>query len=265
MLPPPPPPPPPPAIEEKPSNQPTFMEHWLEKNASPPINRSKQLREYLGKQCLFPTHIPYAIMCDVKPMHSLIANHISKESDGDDDSDSATDVNIDQNIPTHRSPLDDMRKIASLCASYKTRSIVNYNEFQHKRSIQLIEQQREQQSTTEDDTDSSSENIANPPNKAAITSMPTPPPYHPEYTQLSLRQNAHLSKIHSANYNLCLANAVCPDRMRRLVSCWKGLDPRLVKMMKDEGIEAMICLEEKEAVERCVGLGVQRVMKDILG
>ena len=77
-------------------------------------------------------------------------------------------------------------------------------------------------------------------------------------------ENALLSKIHEANYNLCLANAVCPKRTGRLLSCWEKMNPRAAKIMAQQGLDHFVCLQEREAVERCIGLSVQKVMKDII-
>lgn len=248
------PPPPPPANEEQSptSSQPTFIEQWLlEERAKYPQRSKREHTEYFfTKQCLFPRYIPQAAMCSVDPILHLISHHV-KESDRETSSDAT--------IPEHRTALDDLREVVSLCSTYKSRSLLNRDEFHFKRAMMLKEKQRLEQSAD-------SANGTNLPTKQqSTTSSPTQPPYHVEYTPLALQENFLLAKIHGANYNLCLANAVCPDRTRRLLTCWKSLHPQRVEMMEQGGVEEFICLEERQAVERCIGLAVQRGMKDILG
>ena len=218
----PPPPPPSPPIEE----EPTFIEKWERQSKSQSKNSK---RVYLEKQCRFPNHIPQSAHCNIDPLLSLISNHI--------------DDHIDDNVSNdtnYRSPMNDMRKVASLCSTYKTAAKQNKQEFQYKRAIQ-------QQIEPIDDDE-----------------VP-PPPHTSMYTNLSMAENFALAKIHGANYNLCLAKAICPDRTNRLLSCWQRTDINIVKRMHEDGIAGLICLEEKEAVERCIGNGVQKIMKDILG
>lgn len=198
-------------------------------------------------------------VCNADPLLSLISQHnldnngIGTDTSGGSSSQDDKSINSEgrYTTPTHRTALDDMRQIASLCSTYKTRAIVNNNEFRYKRA-KLKERQRQEKSNNTESTD-------------AFKSTQSPPPYHSEYTHLALAENFLLAKIHGANYNLCLAKATCPDRTSRLLKCWKSVDPQLLKMMEQEGMEDFICMQEREAVERCIGLGVQRVMKDILG
>mmetsp|Transcript_23129 Transcript_23129/g.50097 ORF Transcript_23129/g.50097 Transcript_23129/m.50097 type:complete len:279 (-) Transcript_23129:2087-2923(-) len=271
---PPPPPPPPPEMEEQPPSQPTFIKQWLEKEQSkPPPHIKNNKREYFAKQCLFPSYITEAAMCNVDPLLSLISHHL-EESDGGIDGDAVKNnipgasrekksTNISNNehsSPTHRTAIDDVRKNVSLCATYKSRAVLNYNEFQYKREIKIKEKRQGEQPTetnTPEDTNAS--------DKPESTPTSSKPPYHPEYTPLELRENFLMANIHSANYNLCLANATCPNRVKRLLTCWESVDPQWVNMMQQQGMDGFVCMEEKEAVERCVGLGVQRAMKDILG
>eukprot|EP00578_Thalassiosira_sp_NH16_P000726 CAMPEP_0181138604 /NCGR_PEP_ID=MMETSP1071-20121207/34336_1 /TAXON_ID=35127 /ORGANISM="Thalassiosira sp., Strain NH16" /LENGTH=259 /DNA_ID=CAMNT_0023225453 /DNA_START=129 /DNA_END=908 /DNA_ORIENTATION=+ len=248
--PPPPPPPPPPAIEDRPSasSRPAFIEQWLEKEKTPTTNKINK-RQYLEKQCLFPSYIPEAAMVDVEPMIGLISHHV-EESDGGDITDSTH----------HRTALDNVRKIASLCATYKSRAAMNHKEVQYKRAIILKEKRR----LEEHSSDLAPENVDSSETSESIP-LPSKPPYHPDFTPLSLGENYGVAKIAGANYNLCLANAICPARTRRLLTCWESLDTQWVKIVQQQGMDRLICLEEREAVERCMGMGVQRVMKDILG
>mmetsp|Transcript_40608 Transcript_40608/g.74242 ORF Transcript_40608/g.74242 Transcript_40608/m.74242 type:complete len:290 (-) Transcript_40608:102-971(-) len=282
---PPPPPPPPPAMEEEPSSQqPTFLAQWLEKekHKSPPETK-RDYSEYYANQCLFPIHIPETAMCDVTPILSLLSRLGESDDGGIDSSDAkvsnngisssstsqekkSTNImsNNENMTPAHRSALDDMRKIASLCATYKDRAVLNRDEYHYKRAKLIKEQQllQEQQNATATDTDN---NVKSDKSAANASNTPSPPPHHPEYTPLPLAGNFLLANIHGMNYNTCLANATCPDRTRRLLTCWESADPQWVKRMEQHGMEGYVCLEEREAVERCVGRSVQRVMKDVLG
>ena len=243
-----PPPPPPAAIEEQSPNQPTFMQKWLEQEKAKLPSAQKQnaeqrrqkLNAYFDKECLFPSYIPEEAMPDTEPLLALI-HDFDIDTDGE-----KSDV---QHTSSHRTPLDDIRKITSLCASYKTKALENRNEFQYKQAVKMLEKEKATKNQSTDET----------------SDLPSKPPHHPEYTPIPLSHNYLMANIHSANYNLCLANGICPTQTRRLLTCWQSLDPRWVKMMKEQGLESYICLEEREAVERCVGVGVQRVMKNILG
>ena len=245
MMPRPPPPPPTPAIEDgdHKARQPSFIEQWIakEKSKSPPSVNNNNKREYYEKQCLFPNHIPLAAHFDISPMIALISDHHLET--GSDDTDDTSDLSNGQ-TQQHRSALDDVRKVASLCAaSYKTIAIQNHKEFQYKKA----KQQREQQADASEEKE--------------LPPQPTPS----IYTDLSLPENFLMRNIHRANYNICLANATCPDQTEKLLKCWKSADKNWVKAMQRTGNDEYICMDEREAVERCLGLGVQRVMKDILG
>lgn len=189
-------------------------------------NQSKQ--QWFSKQCLFPTYINEAAMFDTSPLLSLLHDH------GIGSDDSALSHPSDK-----QTTIDEMRKIANLCANYKTRAIQNRKEFEYKRATVAKEKQVE-------------------------TKLPPKPPDHPEFTPLKPAENLLLAKIHGTNYNLCLARAVCPQRTNGLLSCWKSTDPRVVKLLAEQGLGHLMCMEEREAVERCIGLSVQRVMKDII-
>lgn len=259
---PPSPPPPPPLIEVQPPIQSTFIEQWLDTaEVKSPRKTEREYTEYFARQFLFPRYIPQSVLCNVDPILNLISHHV-RESDGDNGNrkkGQLANITSEEKIPEQRTALDDLREIVSLCATYKSRSVLNRNEFHHKRAMMLKEKQVRDQSSIVAYNVSSS-----PGDPQSMISTPSPPPYHAEYTPLKLQENFLLAKIHAANYNLCLANAICPDRMQRLLSCWRGSDPQWVKTMEKQGMESYVCLDERGAVERCVGLGVQRVMKDIL-
>jgi hypothetical protein len=136
--------------------------------------------------------------------------------------------------------IDEIRKIASLCSHYKSIAGKNRQELEYKQAKAAEEKQNIETRT-----------------------IPDQPP-HSEFTKMKPAENALLSKIHEANYNLCLANAVCPKRTGRLLSCWEKMNPRAAKIMAQQGLDHLVCVQEREAVERCIGLSVQKVMKDII-
>lgn len=238
-----PPPAPPPALEEEESaSAPTFLERWLEREPKKIALTEASFMEYFTKQLLFPKHIPETALCDVGPLLGLIARH-GEEAAGDDDRGDGED-----GAPA-RTALESVRRIAAQCATHKNKAVLNHNEFQHKRSVEL----QEQQEHDEDDP------------SAAAAAIVEQPPYHPEYTPLPVPGNYLLTKIHGANYNICLAKAACPRRTQRLLDCWRGADPDWVKKMEEHGTEERVCAGEREGVERCLGLSVQRAMKEVLG
>eukprot|EP00984_Skeletonema_dohrnii_P032962 scaffold28185_cov121-Skeletonema_dohrnii-CCMP3373.AAC.3 len=224
----PPPPPPPPPSESKDE---TFIDGWLQQKSkqlpsSENIQRKRQ--QWYSKQCLFPTHITESSMVDTSPLLSLLHDHAIESDDSSlrHPSDKQTTV-------------DEMRKIASLCATYKTTAIQNKQEFEYKRAVIAKERQSE-------------------------IELPAKPPDHPEFTPLKPAENVLLAKIHGTNYNLCLARAVCPQRTNNFLKCWKSTDPRVVKALAEQGLDQLMCMEEREAVERCIGQSVQKIMKDII-
>jgi len=242
-----PPPTSPPAIAEESSSAsaPTFLELWREREKKkPPVLTQASFMEYFSKQLLFPRHIPETALCDVGPILSLVSRH------GE-----AVDESSGKDGTFNNAALDSLRSIASQCATYKDKAVLNHNEFQHKRSVELREQLEQEE---DDDT------TGNGTSSDAITIVQQPP-YHPEYTPLPVPGNYLLSKIHGANYNICLAKAACPHQTRRLLACWKSADPEWVKTMEQKDMEEHVCAEEREGVERCIGLSVQRVMKELLG
>lgn len=236
---------PPSAIEEERASTPTFLERWLENEPKkPPALTEASFMEYFTKQLLFPKHIPETALCNVSPILALVSRH--GEAAGDSHSEDGTPSNT---------ALESVRQIAAQCATYKNKAVLNHNEFQHKRSIELQEQQQQEHYDATGDSDPST----------TTDVIVEQPPYHPEYTPLPVPGNYLLTKIHGANYNICLAKAACPHRTERLLSCWKSADPGWVKKMEHDGTEEYVCAEEREGVERCLGLSVQRVMKSVLG
>jgi hypothetical protein len=90
------------------------------------------------------------------------------------------------------------------------------------------------------------------------------PPYHEEYSDLKVMQNYTLAGIHKANHRMCLSHSACPKQTKQLLQCYRAIDPNVGQALAKQGLGNLICIEEREAVERCVGNGVQRVAKEIL-
>jgi hypothetical protein len=228
---PPPPPPSPPTSSVIDKEASSFIDDWLEQNnKQSAINPVESKRQYFEKQCLFPTYITDRSMCDVSSLRSMLHDHKIESND------SPLKTSTDEQSTL----IDEMRKIASLCAHYKSTASKNRQELEYKQAIIAKEEQ-----------------------KIDTRTIPDQPP-HSEFTPMKPAENALLSKIHEANYNLCLANAVCPKRTGRLLSCWEKMNPRAAKIMAQQGLDHFVCLQEREAVERCIGLSVQKVMKDII-
>ncbi|KAL3776108.1 hypothetical protein HJC23_010701 [Cyclotella cryptica] len=239
----PPPPPPPPLPVNPPQNhteQPSFFEKWIEQNKPPKKQPLRHTRAYYQNQCLIPMTTPTEAIPDVESIASL-ANNPDIISDGDGDDDAFE----------WRTALQDFRQIISLCASYKHTSDINRREFEYKKKQwNLSKENNHQQQSHAHEED---EELFNPP------------PHHEEYTPLKFTQNYILANIHGINHKMCLARATCPERTESLVSCLRGVDPNVVHALAKQGLGALVCLEERRAVERCVGSGVQRVVKEALG
>jgi len=189
-------------------------------------------QNYFASQYSFPTYITASAVCDVSPLLSLL-HDLKIESIN------STTISL---LPTdNRATIDEIRKIVSLCSHYKSTAIQNQKEFEYKRSI-----------------------IAKEKQNTSTKNIPVQPPYHSDFTPMKPGENLFMSKIHSTNYNLCLASAVCPQRTRSLLSCWKNLDHRVAKALASKGLDQFIWVEEREAVERCIGLSVQKLVKDII-
>jgi hypothetical protein len=258
-------------------------------------------REYFERQCLFPRHIPQSAMCNIEPMLYLIHDFHADANYNKITKTSNVGTSPITNAAVTTAAWGDIRQIASHCATYKSRAEQNHIEFQHKRAVKIRQQQQHQRQSSTLSAISIEKNNLDPPSSDISTSTstsslhsntsiadsdnsaptttstiptnqrhylhpaPQPPPFHPEYTPLTLPENFLLSKIHSANYNVCLAHASCPQLSSQLLACWKRSDPTWVQHMQQHGLEQYICTEERMAVERCVGRRVQNAMKDILG
>jgi len=324
MLSPPPPPPGPesiaadqPQTSQQQQHQPTFIEQWLvdeerrKKHQRAAASTSKlSAHKYIERQYLLPLHIPPSAMCNIDPMIHLISDFIADTSNtnnanGETTAATPAAATNKSRIAKSATAWDDIRQIASRCATYKSRAEQNHIEFQYKRAVKVHdrqeqEQRRQHQQQYLEQSASSSTTIFDnnnldpstlTTNSSSATTIPItsttdgetitsttattthpmkqrqlhPPPFHPEYTPLTLSENFILSKIYSANYNVCLAHTSCPQLSSRLLSCWKRSDPAWVQHMKEHEMERYVCMEERMAVERCVGRRVQNAMKDILG
>ena len=69
------------------------------------------------------------------------------------------------------------------------------------------------------------------------------------------------SIIMDMNYKFCQNQVSCPERMNRLATCWSAFGPVVFKKFTEAGQEGLICKSEREAVERCSGGLVQRLMR----
>ena len=67
--------------------------------------------------------------------------------------------------------------------------------------------------------------------------------------------------IMDMNYKFCQNQVSCPERMNRLATCWSAFGPVVIKKFTEAGQEGLICKSEREAVERCSGGLVQRLMR----
>mmetsp|Transcript_30966 Transcript_30966/g.61722 ORF Transcript_30966/g.61722 Transcript_30966/m.61722 type:complete len:288 (-) Transcript_30966:69-932(-) len=273
-----PPPPPPPTEPSKIDVRPTFIQQWLKQNKDSLNVKSKdqqqsELNELIKKESVFPLHIPASAIPQARPLISFFgSNGISEEIESSGgcasselrrpigsssrieekkNSERTTDAASDASF-IHRTAVEDVRKIAYLCATYKSKMLANRHEYEYKRQVR-INKQHQQQLQLE------------PGSTLSQKSEPTPPKYHPEYTPLSAEGNKIMMSIHGANYNVCLARAACPEKTKKLVSCWKRLSAKESAALAEAGLGEYVCLEERKEVERCIGSGVQRAVKDILG
>jgi len=69
------------------------------------------------------------------------------------------------------------------------------------------------------------------------------------------------SIIMDMNYKFCQNQVSCPERMNRLATCWSAFGPVVIQKITEAGQEGLICKSEREAVERCSGGLVQRLMR----
>ena len=78
---------------------------------------------------------------------------------------------------------------------------------------------------------------------------------------LTYEEEKARSIIMDMNHKFCQNQVSCPERMDRLVTCWGAFGPVVIKKYSEAGQEGLICKSEREAVERCSGGLVQRLMR----
>jgi hypothetical protein len=227
---------------EKSTQQPTFLEKFIQANLSP-----KQ--EFIVPPCLIPERTPEDAFKYIDPMLSLETSDFFK------DELASKDI---AELPQFRTAVQDFTQLLSLCGSYKHTADANQKEakYKHKR-WNLNKQKKKVMQQSEEDANEKLTILENKLSKLK-------PPPHSEYTPLTIDQNYYLSQINSVNYRLCLAYKSCPARTKEYVSCLEGIDEKEMDRLAEKGLGSMICLEERQALERCVGLGVERVVKEIL-
>lgn len=244
---PPPLPPPPPGPAKDSSSEPSFLQKFIAQNSQPDPSKSKQglyTNKYLQSKCLVPTTTPEQALPDVKPLLSLSESDLIKEASR----------SLDQGDEVeHRTALQDFRQIISICANYQQTADINKQIFQFKTKRWKLNQ------SLKDSTDEQQkEHIQEKLNELKE------PPYNEEYSDLKVMQNYTLAGINNANHRICLALATCPQKAKKLVGCYATLDPKIGQALAKQGLGKVICMEERDAVERCVGNAVQRVVKEVL-
>ena len=241
-----PPPPPPTPIEHSKTTetaQPSFLQNFIAQNSQRDPSKSKQTKytnAYLSSQCLIPTSTPEQALPDIKPLLSLSESELNKDVEP-----------LEQG--EFRTALQDFREALLLCANYQQTSDINRQIFQFKtKRWKLNKAKKDAESVAQ------AEIIDKKLNELEE------PPYNEEYSDLKIMQNYTLAGIHAANHRMCLAHAVCPQQTHLLKICYDALDSRVGQALAKQGLGKVICMEERDAVERCVGNGVQRVVQEAL-
>jgi hypothetical protein len=238
---PPPPPPPPDLTEDSNTSQPSFLEKFIQQNSKLDPSESKQLQytnEYLKSLCIIPPITPEQALPDIKPLLSL------RESE----------LNIEAVQCEIRTALQDFREAVSLCENYNQIADINREIFQFKTKRWKLNKAKS------DAKDINQRSLVEEQLKQLKE-----PQYNEVYTDLKVMQNYYLSGINSMNHAICLARATCPNQTDQLVSCYATLNPKIGQALAKQGLGKVICMEEREAVERCIGKGVQRVVREVLG
>jgi hypothetical protein len=246
-----PPPLPPPAStadEERGGQESFFLQKFIAQNSQTDPSKSKQMlytNAYLQTQCLVPLTTPEQALPDVKPMISL------------SESDLYNDMNQQQQQQQQqgesRTALQDFRNSIARCANYKQTSEINTKIFQFKTRRWKLKHMLKSA------TDAHQKDLI----ETQLAQLEEPP-YHEEYSDLKVMQNYTLAGIHKANHRICLSHSACPKLTKQLLQCYRAMDPNVGQALAKQGLGNLICMEEREAVERCVGNGVQRVVKEIL-
>lgn len=243
-----PPAPPPVAASEIGGDEPSFLQKFISQNSQP--DRSKKTKQgkytnqYMQSQCLVPITTPEQALPDVKPLLSLSESDINKD----------VPQQIEQGEEGEfRTALQDFRQIMSLCASYQHTADTNRKIFQFKSARWKLNK------ALKDTVDEKQKQAI----REKLDQLEEPP-YDEEYSELKVMQNYTLAGIMSANQRVCLANATCPRQTKELIGCYATLNPKIGQALAKQGLGKVICMEEREAVERCIGNAAQRAVKEII-
>lgn len=241
--PPPVPPAPPPDLTSVDDEQ-SFLQKFITQNSqqdtSKHVKQIQYTNEYMQSKCLVPLTTPEPALPDIKPFLSLSESEINK--------------NRSPQIRDFRSALQDFRQTMSLCANYKQTADINRKIFEFKTARWKLNK------ALKDTTlDEEKKQIIQ-----AKLDLLEEPPYNAEYSDLKVMHNYTLASVMEANQKLCLAHATCPDETKELIECYKVLSPQVGQALAKQGLGKVICMEERDAVERCVGNAAQRVVKEVL-
>ena len=235
------PPPPPPTLTppQPPSSRSDQQEEALRK--LPPAHRKQVERQRkLMSELIFPPYISGKCMPNVKTLDMLISR--IKDQDGDDDGsgdDGSANVSLftkdewerikhpqpGSNGMSNMSPWEHVHHVDRSCRQFKLKHL-------HAKVKALNAKKRLIEAGGQSQAD-------------AIT-----------YEEEKAR-----SIIMDMNYKFCQNQVSCPERMDRLVTCWGAFGPVIIKKYSEAGQQGLICKSEREAVERCSGGLVQRLMR----
>ena len=232
-------PPPPPAPNDITGNsEPSFLQKFIRENSQTTVTKQEQYtKKNLESLCLIPISIPEQALPDIKPLVSLSESDLNK--------------NIEQN--EFCTAMQDFREIVSLCANYQQTSDINRKIFQFKtKRLKLKKELRDAKDIEE------KERV-----EQKLLQLEEPL-YNEEYSDLKVMQNYALANIYSVNRTMCVAHAVCPKQTKELVNCYNTLNPQVGMALAKQGLGTVICMDQREAVERCVGNASQRVVREAL-
>ena len=82
-----------------------------------------------------------------------------------------------------------------------------------------------------------------------------------DHLRLKFEEEKARSQIHVMNYRHCIAQVACPERTGRMINCWSAISPNTMKAVVQAQFDGLLCRDEREAVERCCGAAVERLMK----
>ena len=237
------PPPPPPTLTppQPPSSRSDQQEEALRK--LPPAHRKQVERQRkLMSELIFPPYISGKCMPNVKTLDRLISR-MKDQDNGDDDTGSGDDGSATVSLFTkdewerikhpqpgsngmsNISPWEHVRHVDRSCRQFKLKHL-------HAKVKALNAKKRLIEAGGQSQAD-------------AIT-----------YEEEKAR-----SIIMDMNHKFCQNQVSCPERMDRLVTCWGAFGPVIIKKYSEAGQQGLICKSEREAVERCSGGLVQRLMR----